>query len=89
MSLWRYREVLPVPDPPVTLREGLTPLVRARDDDLLLKMRFLCEQLGGRAPEWVVAPVGHGTLFLGPALGLRDPAPRASRGAPGRRPALI
>jgi threonine synthase len=32
----------------------------------------LWEQLGGRAPEWVVAPVGHGTLLLGLALGFRE-----------------
>jgi threonine synthase len=37
-SLWRYRELLPVPDPPVTLGEGLTPLVPSRDGRLLFKV---------------------------------------------------
>ncbi|MGH7321336.1 MAG: pyridoxal-phosphate dependent enzyme [Candidatus Rokuibacteriota bacterium] len=37
-SLWRYREVLPVPDPPVTLGEGMTPLIPARDGTLLYKV---------------------------------------------------
>lgn len=32
----------------------------------------LWEQLGGRAPDWVVSPVGHGTLLLGLALGFRE-----------------
>jgi threonine synthase len=32
----------------------------------------LWEQLGGRAPGWVVTPVGHGTLLLGLALGFRE-----------------
>jgi threonine synthase len=32
----------------------------------------LWEQLGGRAPDWVVTPVGHGTLLLGLALGFRE-----------------
>jgi threonine synthase len=40
-SLWRYREVIPFPDRPVTLGEGLTPLVEARDGGLLLKMESL------------------------------------------------
>lgn len=30
------------------------------------------EQLGGRAPEWVITPVGHGTLLLGLAIGFRQ-----------------
>lgn len=37
-SLWRYREALPVPGPPVTLGEGMTPLVPARDQSLLFKV---------------------------------------------------
>jgi threonine synthase len=32
----------------------------------------LWEQLDGRAPDWLVAPVGHGTLLLGLALGFRE-----------------
>ncbi len=32
----------------------------------------LWEQLGGQAPDWVVAPVGHGTLLLGLALGFHE-----------------
>lgn len=40
-SLWRYREALPVVDPPVTLGEGLTPLVPSRDGRLLFKLEFL------------------------------------------------
>jgi threonine synthase len=40
-SLWRYREVLPVPDPPVTLGEGFTPLVPSRDGRLLFKLEAL------------------------------------------------
>jgi threonine synthase len=32
----------------------------------------LWEQLGGRAPDWVVSPVGHGTLLLGLWLGFRE-----------------
>jgi threonine synthase len=184
-SLWRYREVIPVADPVVTMGEGWTPLVRARDGHLLFKLESLnptgsfkdrgaavllshlgaqgvprlvedssgnagaaiaaygaragiataihvpdatspgklaqiaaygaevirvpgpreavalaaqqapgiyashCwhpaffhgtktlayelwEQLGWRAPDWVVAPVGHGTLLLGLALGFRE-----------------
>ena len=37
-SLWRYREALPVSGPPVTLGEGMTPLVPARDRGLLFKL---------------------------------------------------
>jgi threonine synthase len=32
----------------------------------------LWEQLGWRGPDWVVSPVGHGTLLLGLALGFRE-----------------
>lgn len=32
----------------------------------------LWEQLEGRAPDWVVSPVGHGTLLLGLWLGFRE-----------------
>jgi threonine synthase len=32
----------------------------------------LWEQLGARAPDWVVSPVGHGTLLLGLWLGFRE-----------------
>jgi threonine synthase len=32
----------------------------------------LWEQLGWRGPDWVVTPVGHGTLLLGLALGFRE-----------------
>src|SRR5262249_45169174 len=32
----------------------------------------LWEQLGWRAPDWVVTPVGHGTLLLGLYLGFRE-----------------
>ncbi len=184
-SLWRYREALPVADPPITLGEGLTPLVASRDGRLLFKVEGanptgsfkdrgaavlltqltgagarevvedssgnagaaiaaysaraglrvtiyvpaatseakvaqiaaygarvvrvpgtredvaraaqgapgvyashcwqpaffhgtktlafeLWEDLGGRAPDWVVLPVGHGTLLLGLALGFRE-----------------
>lgn len=37
-SLWRYRAALPVADPPVTLGEGLTPLLPSRDGRLLFKV---------------------------------------------------
>ncbi len=44
-ALWRYRRTLPIPPdvPPVTLGEGMTPLVEARWGDLpvLLKCEFL------------------------------------------------
>lgn len=44
-TLWRYRHALPIPPdvPPVTLGEGLTPLVEARWGDLpvFLKCEFL------------------------------------------------
>ena len=44
-TLWRYRHALPIPPdvPPVTLGEGMTPLVEARWGDLpvLLKCEFL------------------------------------------------
>jgi threonine synthase len=40
-SLWRYREVLPVADPPVTLGEGLTPLIETRDRAMWLKLESL------------------------------------------------
>jgi len=44
-TLWRYRHALPVPldDSPVTLGEGLTPLVEARWGDL--PVLFKCEYL--------------------------------------------
>lgn len=32
----------------------------------------LWEQAGGRLPDWVVVPVGHGTLLLGLALGFAE-----------------
>jgi threonine synthase len=32
----------------------------------------LWEQLDGTVPDWVVSPVGHGTLLLGLALGFRE-----------------
>jgi threonine synthase len=32
----------------------------------------LWEQLGWRGPDWIVSPVGHGTLLLGLALGFRE-----------------
>ncbi len=46
----------------------------------------LWEQLGWRAPAWVVSPVGHGTLLLGLALGFR--ALRA-QGAIAQLPRLV
>jgi threonine synthase len=46
----------------------------------------LWEQLGGRAPDWVVAPVGHGTLLLGLALGFRE---LCEAGAIARGPRLV
>jgi threonine synthase len=47
----------------------------------------LWEQIGGCAPEWVVAPVGHGTLLLGLALGFR--ANSRPAGAIPRLPRLV
>ncbi len=44
------------------------------------------EQLGRRAPDWVVAPVGHGTLLLGLALGFRE---LVQAGAIARPPRLV
>ncbi len=198
-SLWRYRELIPVGGPPVTLEEGMTPLVPARDGRLLFKVEAanpsgsfkdrgaavlltalagagvrevvedssgnagaaiaaysaraglratiyvpqatspgklaqitaygarvvrvpgtredvaraaqtapgvyashcwnpaffhgtktvafeLWEQLGWRAPDWVVAPVGHGTLLLGLALGFRE---LLGAGAIARLPRLV
>ncbi|HMN59902.1 MAG TPA: threonine synthase [Anaerolinea sp.] len=32
----------------------------------------VCEQLGWRAPDWVVLPAGNGTLLLGAAIGFRE-----------------
>ena len=46
----------------------------------------LWEQLGGRAPDWVVSPVGHGTLLLGLALGFRE---LVAAGAIARLPRLV
>jgi len=172
-SLWRYREALPVTGPPVTLGEGMTPMVPSRDGRLQFKLESanptgsfnagaaiaaysaragiratiyvpeaaspgklgqiaaygahlvhvagtredvahaaqtgpglyashcwnplffhgtktiafeLWEQLGGRAPDWVVSPVGHGTLLLGLALGFRE---LVAAGAIARLPRLV
>ena len=46
----------------------------------------LWEQLDGRAPGWVVSPVGHGTLLLGLALGFRE---LCEAGAIARVPRLV
>lgn len=46
----------------------------------------LWEQLQGRTPDWIVTPVGHGTLLLGLALGFRE---LAGAGAIRRLPRLV
>lgn len=46
----------------------------------------LWEQLGHRAPDWVVSPVGHGTLLLGLWLGFRE---LRQAGAISRLPRLV
>lgn len=46
----------------------------------------LWDDLGGRAPDWIVCPVGHGTLLLGLALGFRE---LALAGAIPRLPRLV
>jgi threonine synthase len=46
----------------------------------------VCEQLGWRAPDAVVLPVGNGTLLLGAAIGFRE---LCDAGVIGRTPKLV